>query len=84
MLPMAVTSPQGKKGEYHMVKLDSLKTRISDSGMTMTAVAQRTGMSRVSLYKKLDGKVEFKLSEIVSLCKALHLSDKERDSIFFN
>ena len=83
MLPMAVTSPQGKKGELNM-KLEQLKTRIADSGMTLTAVARLTGMSRMTLYNKLDGKHEFKVSEIISLCEALHLSDKERNAIFFS
>ena len=83
MLPMAVTSPHGER-RYYMVQLESLKSLVDYSGMTMTAIAQRLGMSRATLYKKLDGKTEFKVSEIVSLCKVLHLSDKERDLIFFS
>ena len=66
-----------------MVKLDMLRNRMDNSGMTMTAIAKMCGMSRTSLYKKLDGKCEFKVSEIVNLCKALHMTDSERNNIFF-
>ena len=83
MLPMAVTSPHGERRNY-MVKLESLKSRIDESGMTLTAIAQRLGMTRATLYKKINGTSEFKVSEIVLLCKAMHLTDRERDSIFFS
>lgn len=64
--------------------LNALKGKVKSSGMSMTFVAKMLGISRASLYKKLNGNVEFKVSEIVSLCKVLHLSDKERDLIFFS
>lgn len=67
-----------------MIKLESLRECIDDSGMTMTSIAQKLGVSRVALYKKLKGDTEFKVSEIVGLCKALHLTDHERDYIFFS
>lgn len=67
-----------------MVRLEVLKDRIDDSGMTMTAIANKSGISRVTLYNKLDGRGEFKVSEISALCRVLHMSDLERDSIFFN
>ena len=67
-----------------MVRLEVLKDRMDDSGMTMTAIANKSGISRVTLYNKLDGRGEFKVSEISALCRVLHMSDLERDSIFFN
>lgn len=67
-----------------MVRLEALKDRMDDSGMTMTAIANKSGISRVTLYNKLDGRGEFKVSEISALCRVLHMSDLERDSIFFN
>ena len=67
-----------------MVRLGTLREMIDDSGMTMTAIAQKSGILRETLYNRLDGRGEFKVSEISALCKALHMSDRERDSIFFN
>ena len=67
-----------------MVRLGTLREMIDDSGMTMTAIAQKSGILRETLYNRLDGRGEFKVSEISALCKVLHMSDRERDSIFFN
>ncbi len=67
-----------------MVRLDALKTQINTSGLKMQSVAEKLGMSRASLWKKLSGKVEFKVSEITEICKVLNLSNDERDHIFFS
>lgn len=67
-----------------MVKLDVLKTRIRTSGLKTQSVAEKLGISRASLWKKLSGRVEFKASEIAGLSKVLDLSNDERDSIFFS
>ncbi len=67
-----------------MVNTRLLEQAISDSGMTMVAIAKKSGISRETLYNKLRGVSEFKASEISSLSKVLRLSTGERDSIFFN
>ena len=67
-----------------MVRLDALKTQIDTSGLKMQSIAEKLGMSRASLWKKLSGRVEFKVSEITEICKVLNLSNDERDSIFFS
>jgi predicted transcriptional regulator len=61
-----------------------LEKKISDSGMTMVSLAEKTGILRESLYNKLKGNTEFKASEISSLSKVLRLSTRERDAIFFD
>jgi predicted transcriptional regulator len=61
-----------------------LEKKISDSGMTMVSLAEKTGILRESLYNKLKGNTEFKASEISSLSKVLRLSVRERDAIFFD
>ena len=66
-----------------MVKLDLLNNRIKDSGMTVVSIAEKTGVSRETLYNKLNGIVDFKASEILSISDVLRLSVKERDEIFF-
>lgn len=67
-----------------MVKLDVLKTRIRTSGLKTQSVAEKLGISRASLWKKLSGRVEFKASEIAGLSKVLDLTNEEREYIFFS
>ena len=66
-----------------MTDLKMLKLRIDDSGMTMVAISQKTGILRETLYNRLNGKGEFTASEIVALSKVLNLSASERAAIFF-
>ena len=51
--------------------------------MTVVSIAEKTGVSRETLYNKLNGTVDFKSSEILSISDVLRLSVKERDEIFF-
>ena len=67
-----------------MINTKLLEKKISDSGMTMVSLAEKTGILRESLYNKLKGNTEFKASEISSLSKVLRLSNRERDAIFFD
>lgn len=67
-----------------MINTKLLEKKISDSGMTMVSLAEKTGILRESLYNKLKGNTEFKASEISSLSKVLRLSIRERDAIFFD
>ena len=66
-----------------MTDLKLLKHIIDDSGMTMVAISQKTGILRETLYNRLHGKGEFTASEIVSLSKVLNLSSADRAEIFF-
>lgn len=61
-----------------------LKSKISESGMTMMAIAKSCNMLRETLYNRLKGKGEFSASEIMALTETLHMSKEERDAIFFN
>lgn len=65
-----------------MTNVEALKQCIENSGMTVTAVAEKTGMLRETFYNRLKTG-DFKLSEICSLVRVLRLSNKERDKIFF-
>lgn len=66
-----------------MTNTDLLKKKIKESGMTMVAIAEKTGIKRETLYNKLSGKSEFMASEMVALSSVLRLSLEERDAIFF-
>lgn len=62
--------------------IERLQQAINDSGMTMTAIAQKAEMKRETLYNRLAGKGEFTVSEIVGLTNALRLNKTQRDFIF--
>lgn len=61
-----------------------LKEKIKESGMTVKAIAEKSGILRETFYNRLKGNSEFTASEIVSLTKILNLSMSERDKIFLN
>lgn len=65
-----------------MPNIELLKSRIEDSGMTMVAIAKKSGIDRATLYNRLNSVGEFTASEIVGLSTALHLSKPDRDKIF--
>lgn len=56
---------------------------INDSGITITAIAKKLGITRESFYKKMNNETEFKASEIISLQNILSLTNQIRDNIFF-
>lgn len=66
-----------------MTDSEKLNTAITDSGITITAIAKKLGISREGFYKKLNNETEFKASEISSMQSILNLTNKTRDAIFF-
>lgn len=66
-----------------MKGLELLRKKIDQSGLKLTYVAERLGISYQGLKKKLDGDTEFKASEIAILKDMLQLSDVEVQDIFF-
>lgn len=74
------SQPQG--GE-NLTDSKMLSDEIADSGMTITAIAKKIGITREGFYKKLNNETEFKASEISALQKILRLTNKKRDEIFF-
>lgn len=65
-----------------MANINLLKSIIEESGMTMVAISEKSGISRQTLYNRMDGVGEFTASEIVGLTKALKLKKSMRDQIF--
>ena len=63
--------------------LEMLNKKIRDSGMTMVAISSKIGITRETLYNKINGIVEFKASEIQKLSNVLGLSEEDRNHIFF-
>lgn len=65
-----------------MPDANRLKRKIKDSGMTVKAISEKTGILRETLYNRLKGVGEFTASEIVALSNVLNMSQTERDDIF--
>lgn len=65
-----------------MANIEMLKSKIEESGMTVVAIAEKSGILRETLYNRLSGKTDFKSSEIVALTSVLNLTKPERDKIF--
>lgn len=61
-----------------------LREVIKDSGIKMSALAEKIGISRQSLSMKLSGERSFDQGEIMALKSVLHLSDAQFMQIFFN
>ena len=70
--------------EVTMVNIELLKNVIDDSGMTMVAISEKSGIKRETLYQRLKGSGEFTASEIVGLVNALKLNKSQREAIFFS
>lgn len=66
-----------------MTNLEELKKAIRNSGIPITIISKRAHMDRRSLYNKINGKTEFKVSEMDSLSKIIGLNEKEKSEIFF-
>ena len=66
-----------------MANIQKLKGYIEQSGMTMVAVSNQSGIKRETLYNRLNGIGEFTAAEITGRSKCLHLSNAERDDSFF-
>ena len=66
-----------------MVDVGLLKNKIEESGIKITVLADKMGVSRDTFYNRLENPDAFKLSEVVGLSKALNLPSKEVRQIFF-
>jgi predicted transcriptional regulator len=63
--------------------LNYLNSKIDEIDIPITTIADKMGISRQSLYLKLNGRREFKTSEMRKICEILRLTVKERNRIFF-
>lgn len=64
-----------------MANVDLLRNKMTESGMTVSAIATKSGILRETLYNRMK-EGDFRASEIVALSKTLNLSKGERDKIF--
>ena len=66
-----------------MTDFELLRSKINDSGMTMVAIAEKTGITRETIYNRFKGVGDFTASEMLAISDVLRLSNNERDRIFF-
>ncbi len=64
------------------INLMKIKGKMTEKGFTQRELAEILGISIQSLNKKLNGKVEFVISEATKLIEVLDINDPE--NIFFN
>lgn len=65
-----------------MVDIERLKAEMNDSGMTMTAIADKSGILKATLYNRLKGVGDFTANEIVALSETLHFTSDQMAEIF--
>ena len=75
--------PHLMKGGDTLVNLDLLRDYIRKSGLRISFICDRLGLSRESFRLKMNGTREFKVSEMKTLCDVLELAPDVRDAIFF-
>ena len=66
-----------------MVNLDLLRENKKKSGLRISFICDRLGLSREAFRLKMNGTREFKVSEMKTLCDVLELTPDVRDAIFF-
>lgn len=65
-----------------MVDREKLREKIEDSGMTLKALGQKSGVEPYTITRRLNGDGEFTVTEMVGISKALKLSKSEQRDIF--
>ena len=68
-----------------MTNVEMLDSKIKESGLTITFIAAKLGISRQTFYKKKNGDWPFNQYEIEKLCNILNITSlKDKESIFFS
>lgn len=65
-----------------MVNLSLLKRYIEYSGIKLSVLSYKIGVSRTTLWSRLRGDSEFTKEELKDICMVLKLNEKERKNIF--
>ena len=63
---------------------DELKAQIVRKNRTANQLCSAIGISRTAWFRKLNGKSQFTLKEIINIREELDLDDKQTNIIFFN
>ena len=66
------------------MKTNKLKAKIVEKGMNVEALADKIGLERSTLYRKLNNFEKISISEAVRMKDALEMTDDEAISIFLS
>lgn len=66
-----------------MTNTEVLREKIQESGLKLIYIADKLGIDPRTLALKMNGKYEFKQSEIAVMTDLIRLTAEERDRIFF-
>lgn len=66
------------------MNLRKLKAAMIVANVSVDETAKALHIDPATVYRKLSGKTEFVVSEVIALRKLLHLTDSEVQDIFFN
>lgn len=64
-----------------MANIEMLKSKIKDSGMTITAICQKADITKRTFYNRLK-KPDFTIAEALALKDTLHMTNEELEQIF--
>jgi len=65
------------------IDVEKLAVARKKAGVKTGKLCETMGISRQAVWKKLNGKARFRMSEVFVLKSLLGLSDEEADAIFF-
>jgi transcriptional regulator with XRE-family HTH domain len=67
-----------------MVDVNRLRGKIIENGMTQTRLAEKIGMTKSTMSRRLSkGGVDFSIGEVCEISRVLHLSQEDAANIFF-
>ena len=66
-----------------MTNTKMLEKAIQDCGLKKRFIAEKLGVSRSGLVNLINNRAEFRAKQILTLCNLLHLTEAQRDQIFF-
>lgn len=66
-----------------MTDINMLRDKIQESGLKMTYIANKLGISYPSFLARMKGEIEFRVDEVRTLKELLDLTDDEVNKIFY-
>lgn len=72
-----------KEVDVTMVDTQYIENRIDSLGFDKNSISKKLGISRQSLWKKINNKVQFKVSEVYVLSDILLIPKEDRIDVFF-
>lgn len=66
------------------MNLNLLKGKIVENGYTLSSLREELGISSTAITRKMQGKSEFKLSEVNKIKTLLNISNEETIKIFLD